>query len=173
MYSSYNAILPPNQINQNIMKLEMKHISPYLITRYGQVINRKTNIECKQFLDKYGYKRVNILNKQFLVHRLVAFIYIDNPKNKPQVNHIDGDKTNNNASNLEWVTNQENRNHAVKNGLHKHQEYKVYDLKGVFIGLFKSSTEVSEKLGLDQSAVSKVANGYYKSTKGYKICKVN
>lgn len=52
------------------------------------------------------------------IHRLVAEKYIPNPDNKEQINHINGDKTDNRAENLEWVSNQENRNHAVKEKLH-------------------------------------------------------
>jgi DNA-binding transcriptional regulator YiaG len=69
-------------------------------------------------LSKKGYQRVNItpLGVKF-VHRLIAELFIPNPENKPQVNHIDGNKLNNHINNLEWVTNQENRDHAVANDL--------------------------------------------------------
>lgn len=80
---------------------------------------------CKTILklqkDAKGYLRVRVtVNRQklsFKVHREVAKAFIPNPANKPQVNHIDGNKTNNAVDNLEWATNKENAHHALENGL--------------------------------------------------------
>lgn len=70
-----------------------------------------------------GYKiysfRINGKKTNFYIHRLVAIKFIDNPFNKKTVNHIDGDKSNNHYSNLEWLTPKENTTHAIKNGLIK------------------------------------------------------
>lgn len=69
-----------------------------------------------------GYLRVLLINKDnkrchVSIHRAVAEAFISNPNNLPQVNHIDGNKLNNNVNNLEWVTSSQNINHAFKNGL--------------------------------------------------------
>lgn len=78
--------------------------------------------ELRHELDKKGYIRIRIKNSDFpyktiKVHREVAKAFIPNPDNKPQVNHINGIKTDNRAENLEWVTNQENATHAMENHL--------------------------------------------------------
>lgn len=66
----------------------------------------------KACLDKKGYLRLRMTIKRkrysFKIHRLVAEAFLENPNNLPQVNHKDGDKTNNRVENLEWVTNQQN-----------------------------------------------------------------
>lgn len=94
------------------------NLTDYIITDKGEVINKKSGRKVKPQPNGKGYLRVSISGKLRFVHRLVAEKYVPNPENKPQVNHKDGNKLNNSADNLEWVTNMENRQHAVNNLLH-------------------------------------------------------
>jgi hypothetical protein len=68
---------------------------------------------------RHGYRLVMSGGRQKGLHRLVAEAFVPNPESKPEVNHIDGNKLNNHASNLEWVTRTENMRHAVNANLHK------------------------------------------------------
>ncbi|SFA50969.1 NUMOD4 motif-containing protein [Parageobacillus thermantarcticus] len=96
----------------------------YEVSTYGRVRNRKTGYILKPYLHDNKYLVVSLTTsngkkKKFKVHRLVAKAFIPNPFNKPQINHLDGNKLNNHVSNLEWCTNKENANHAVRSGLIK------------------------------------------------------
>jgi len=112
-------------------------------------------IACKLFK---GGKR-----KYFFVHRLVAQSFIANPENKPEINHIDGNKANNHASNLEWVTSSENQKHAFREGLQKRRagadskcskSVKQVDCKtGDVVGIWPSINEIKRVLGFNSFGI--------------------
>lgn len=89
----------------------------------GAVFKLVGCVECTPTItNTAGYASVRLPDKNHLVHRLIAEAFIPNPENKPQVNHKDGNKRNNNVSNLEWATPQENVAHAVRMGLIRKQQ---------------------------------------------------
>ena len=93
---------------------KIKEFPNYSVINFGNVMNSKTNKIMKLNV-KGGYYNVSLTNdnnyKTFKVHRLVAISFIENPENKPEVNHKDKNKLNNNVSNLEWNTRLENCQH--------------------------------------------------------------
>jgi Holliday junction resolvase len=97
--------------------------SIYHISDYGRVKSYKCGKEriLKATLTSNGYAAVKICangkRKIHKIHRLVASAFLQNPENKPQVNHKDGNKANNHVDNLEWTTHKENIQHAWQTGL--------------------------------------------------------
>ena len=127
----------------------------------------------KPMVTKHGYEIVDLRKdrkrKTSKVHRLVAIAFLDNPKNKPQVNHIDGVKLNNNLNNLEWVTNAENIRHAYKKGLintakgERHAQSKitkeqVLEIRDIYSKGGLTQEQVGQLFGIDQTHVSDIVN---------------
>jgi hypothetical protein len=114
----------------------------YSISSLGNVKSIYTDRMLKPSFDKFGYARFsatkNKKQKTLRIHRLVALLFIPNPDNLPQVNHKDGDKSNNAKTNLEWSSDSENKKHAYANklmtpgnqySLRKRQDLPRYRLK--------------------------------------------
>lgn len=130
-------------------------------------------------IDRDGYRTVKLFSDNgmriFFLHRLVALSFIDNPRSLPQVNHKDGNKLNNCASNLEWVTHQQNIQHAVRTGLNKSQGANNKQFKGLIEStstltgarqIFCGKKALIES-GFDHAAVYSVINGRTKTHKGF------
>lgn len=96
---------------------------PHVVERKDGTSQKVGERIIRHHVSKTGYHQVELRidkkSKYPLVHRLVAEAFLDNPENKPQVNHIDGDKGNNAVDNLEWVTCSENAIHAFAKNLRK------------------------------------------------------
>ena len=96
------------------------------------------------------------------VHRLVAEAFIPNPSNLSEVNHKDENPLNNNVENLEWCDRKYNNNYGSRNekSASKHRKpINQFDLNGVFIKQFKSQTEASKELNIQQANINKCLNG--------------
>lgn len=137
--------------------------------RFNPKYKSRVDVELKKSSEKTGYLSVLLsvdgYKKRFLVHRLVALSFIENPKNKKVVNHIDFNKENNSVNNLEWCTQSENCKHSISmvrmpnnkgsnHGMSKLNEEDVLSIRGSNM----STKELSKKYNISLNYVYDIKN---------------
>lgn len=148
--------------------------SKYEISDLGEVRNARTLRTVKAFDNKRGYLKVSLSGddgKQHnvSVHRLVAMVYVENddPSAKIQVNHINEDKTDNRAVNLEWVTPSQNVRHG--SGIGRRAESQSLPIVMIHDGLsvvFDSAHDAERRTGIPAKSIQKCCSGRMNSTHG-------
>lgn len=130
-----------------------------LISSFGRVMSLHYDRIMNTSVKSSGYKSVILTSGCFQVHRLVAIAFLPNPFNLPIVNHIDGDKTNNTAFNLEWCTQKDNIQKSNKVGKHGPLKRLAYNEKEFIINMLKNQNsirEISKITGRSRSAIRSV-----------------
>ena len=139
--------------------------------RFGRVIKERI---LEPAVTHNGYLRVGLhvdgKRKMLRVHRLVCEAFHENPDNKSEVNHVNEDKTDNRACNLEWSTRTENCNHGSRNERVAKALSKPigqFSLDGKLIKVWQSACEARRQTGFDQGYVGAVARGKFKQAYGF------
>ena len=157
------------------MWLEYKNTG-YYVSTYGEVYTPSGKY-LKPYPRGNGYLGVDIAGKKMLLHRLVAEVFLTNPNNLEIVNHIDGNKHNDEVWNLEWCDRSYNQIHAYKNGLQKKKFSKNNPLSKPVLMMnsnmevireFDSLTDAASFVGLKTySNISRCIRGERNTAKGY------
>ena len=145
----------------------------YSVTNKGRVYSEKRGKFLKPSVNSSNYKKVVLDGKNLYVHRLVAEAFCDNHDNLCEVNHKDGNKWNNNYTNLEWVTKSDNAQHAFDMGLrtisgytrykvsksaHRFSDYEIEEIRKMYYDGMKKQ-EIADKIGCYSSTICDILNG--------------
>jgi hypothetical protein len=169
---------------ENEIWVKVNGIGNYEISNLGRFRNASSGLILKPQKLRLGYMQVNASHnyerQHYLLHRLIAIAFIENPQNKPFVNHINGVKHDNRIENLEWVTASENIQHSHKMGLsyNSQKQRKSASLVGRINGIkscgikvidpstgitYHSKNEMAKTIEVDYSTINRrIKNGTYK-----------
>ena len=155
--------------------VEIEGFENYEVSNLGKVRNIKSGRIIKPQLTHNGYLVhalcENNKRKNLYLHRIIATAFIDNPGEKPQVNHIDENKLNNDLSNLEWCTERENLIHGTRTkrvAEKLSQKVIQLDLNDNILNVFKSMGQAERETGVPRSGISACCNGKRKSAGRFK-----
>lgn len=165
-------------MNKKLSGIEgFEQCQDYILYDDGRLYSEKSHKFLKPLRDSKGYFYYDLRNKGAKykcpkVHRLVMLGFSQSPHGA-QINHIDGDKSNNCIDNLEWCNNDENRYHAIKNGLKDEIKFGIaqYDLKGNLLHVWHTAADAMEALGKSRRSggeIGRVIRGTKKTYAGYK-----
>ena len=148
------------------------HIT-YSVSNKGRIYSHKRGKFLKPSVNSSNYKKVVLNGKNLYVHRLVAEMFCENPSDLCEVNHKDGNKWNNNYTNLEWVSTSENAQHAFDTGLrtisgytrykvsksaHRFSDYEIEAIRAMYNdGMTKQ--EIADRFGCYSSVICNILNG--------------
>lgn len=174
MDEDYTQALPYQNLSLEDMEGEVWKDVPnyeglYQISNRGRVKSIRTN-KIRRLVDNgHGYYSVQIRNKHFYIHRLVALAFINNllPDVQDCVNHKDGNKANCDVSNLEWCYHAENIQHAVANDLARKREVHKYDKNGIYVTSYKSMTSAAKEANVGVSSIANNCAGLSHFIKGF------
>jgi hypothetical protein len=168
--------------------------SAYEVSNYGRVRSMDrvdsagrhlSGVILNQSMKREGYLKVALCRegvaKTLTVHRLVAEVFLQNTDNKPQVNHLNGIKTDNRAVNLEWATKSENLKHKYRvldfespmtgkfYGSNPNSKgVRQYSLDGDYIAEYSSMKEAAEAVGCKPNGVSRACSGELRQSGGFR-----
>lgn len=153
--------------------MEKNQFAPtrYMVSNLGRVKNIETGKVLRTKLRKNGYKDVMLCfdgeRKTFLVHRLVAQAFLENPNGYEYVNHKDECKSNNNVSNLEWCTASYNVKYGMGAKARNSKVQQIDPKNGEIIRIWDSMKSAAETLGINYQNISSVCRGRGKTAGGY------
>lgn len=161
----------------------------YQASTFGRIMNKQNNIILKEYSHYKGYKMVNLLTKEkyklYTVHRLIGLTFIEKIKDKNQINHKNGDKSDNRIFNLEWMNGSENCKHKfdilgykLPNRIKKEKQFKIkndtkskevkqYDLNMKLVNTFYNSRLANKITGISYKCISFCCTGKTKTAGGY------
>ena len=141
--------------------------SRIMVSNKGNVVSYKRGVgyPLKVSDNSRGYQQVGAVSGSArLVHRMVADTWIPNPNHYKEVNHINGDKSDNRVENLEWTTRSENICHAYRTGLNKHiTPIRIVETDEVF----ESISECARRIGVTRGAIWQCLNGMRPTCRGF------